>query len=174
MPRSRSQTLTFALLGLLAALLAGCASTPPPAPTADRVEVYKSIRTLKLLQGDRVIREYRVALGDNPHGHKEHEGDERTPEGEYILDWRNPNSSFHKSLHVSYPNEMDRLRARLRGVEPGGIIMIHGRPSYITRPAVLREYAGRDWTDGGIAVQNHDMDEIWAAVRDGTPIRIDP
>jgi murein L,D-transpeptidase YafK len=115
-----------------------------------------------------------VALGDNPVGHKMREGDERTPEGDYVLDWRNPNSQFYRSIHVSYPNERDRLFARALGHDPGGMIMIHGKPNYISSPRVLAEYDRRDWTNGCIAVGNQDMDEIWTAVKDGTPIRILP
>lgn len=176
-PRARASTgALIALLALAAILSAGCASNPaPPAQvSADRVEVYKATRTLRLIKDGQVVREYRVALGDNPYGHKLREGDERTPEGDYVLNWRNPNSSYYKSIHVSYPNEMDRARARALGVSPGGLIMIHGLPNYISSPAVMREYIGRDWTNGCIAVQNHEMDEIWTAVKDGTPIRIHP
>lgn len=168
---------TVSMLGLLALLwqLAGC-TTPPAteASIADQVVVEKSARRLKLLSGGRVFREYRIALGDNPLGHKEREGDERTPEGVYVLDWRNPNSRYYKSIHISYPNEWDRRLARLTGQNPGGMIMIHGLPNYIVSDAVRREYMTRDWTDGCIAVTNEELDEIWQLVRDGTPIRIQP
>jgi hypothetical protein len=155
--------------------LAGCASTPPETRlVADQVVVKKSERKLMLMQGGKPIREYRVALGDNPYGHKMYQGDERTPEGDYILDWRNPRSNFYKSIHVSYPNERDRLFARALGDDPGGMIMIHGLPNYLPANAALANYNRRDWTDGCIAVDNKEMDEIWQAVRDGTPIRILP
>lgn len=157
-------------------VLAGCASEPErPSGPADRVVVKKAERKLILYQGPRVLREYRVSLGDAPVGHKFREGDERTPLGDYILDWRNPNSQFHKSIHVSYPNQQDRDFARAMGYpSPGGLIMIHGRPNWLTSARVAKEYDGRDWTDGCIAVKNHEMDEIWRLVRDGTPIRILP
>jgi murein L,D-transpeptidase YafK len=129
---------------------------------------------MQLLKAGQVVREYRVNLGDNPNGHKERQGDERTPEGDYILDWRNPRSLYHKSIHISYPNPEDRRNAAAQGVDPGGMIMIHGRPSYIDSPRILAEYDSRDWTNGCIAVKNAEMDEIWRAVRDGTPIRILP
>lgn len=166
------------LLGLLPVLggLGGCASEPPP-PTVryvDTVVVKKGERKLQLVQNHKVVKEYRVALGANPRGHKTQEGDERTPEGEYILDWRNPASTYHKSIHISYPNAMDRAVARSLGVQPGGMIMIHGRPNYITSPRIHQEYDRRDWTNGCIAVTNQEMDEIWRLVRDGTPIRILP
>lgn len=162
-----------ALAALLA--LAGCASKPEPTVRfVDSVLVRKGERTLQLLHDGDVYREYKIALGDSPVGHKFEEGDERTPEGDYVLNWRNPNSNFHKSIHVSYPNARDRAFARAMGINPGGMIMIHGRPNWLTSPAVAREYDGRDWTDGCIAVKNHEMDEIWRLVRDGTPIRILP
>src|SRR5215510_5120994 len=99
-----------------------------PADTADRVVVAKADRTLTLYRGAQVLRTYKVALGWNPVGHKEEEGDGRTPEGVYVIDARNAQSSFHRSLHVSYPNADDRRRAARRRVRPGGAIMIHGLP----------------------------------------------
>jgi murein L,D-transpeptidase YafK len=156
-------------------MLGGCASRPEPQVThVDSVLVRKSERKLELINDGEVYREYKISLGDAPVGHKFREGDERTPEGDYILDWRNPNSSFHKSIHVSYPNARDRAFARAMGFNPGGMIMIHGRPNWLTSPAVAREYDNKDWTNGCIAVKNHEMDEIWRLVRDGTPIRILP
>lgn len=170
--------LALASLSLgLALVMQGCATKPPeppPALSADQVVVNKSQRRMQLLKAGQVVREYRINLGDNPYGHKERQGDERTPEGDYILDWRNPRSMFHKSIHVSYPNAEDKAAARAMGVDPGGMIMIHGRPNYIDSPRILAEYDNRDWTNGCIAVKNHEMDEIWTAVRDGTPIRILP
>jgi murein L,D-transpeptidase YafK len=158
--------------------LGGCATRPPepppPALVADQVIVKKSQRKMQLVKAGRVVREYRVNLGDNPYGHKERQGDERTPEGDYVLDWRNPNSLYHRSIHISYPNAQDARLAQARGVDPGGMVMIHGRPNYIDSPRILAEYDNRDWTNGCIAVKNAEMDEIWQAVRDGTPIRILP
>lgn len=164
------------VLGLVLAL-GGCATPKPPEPpplVADQVVVKKGERKMQLLKAGQVVREYRVNLGDNPYGHKVMQGDERTPEGEYLLDWRNPRSLFYKSIHVSYPNSVDRSFAQAKGVDPGGMIMIHGRPNYIDSPRILAEYDNRDWTNGCIAVKNAEMDEIWIAVRDGTPIRILP
>jgi len=176
--RCRLATAHLAALSLvawttIAPTLSGCTSAPAPtARYADQVVVKKSQRRLQLLSDGKVVREYRVSLGDSPVGHKYQAGDERTPEGDYILDWRNPNSSYYKSIHVSYPNERDRAIAKWFGVDPGGMIMLHGQPNHIHSRAVLAEYATRDWTDGCIAVQNREMDEIWRMVRDGTPIRI--
>jgi hypothetical protein len=172
------KTGSIALLCLVVfglALLNGCASKPDPVAThVDSVVVHKAQRRMKLMKGGQVYREYRVALGDQPVGHKMQEGDERTPEGNYVLDWRNPRSSFYKSIHVSYPNYRDRAFARAMNINPGGMIMIHGRPNWLTSEKVAREYDGRDWTDGCIAVTNEEMDEVWRLVRDGTPIRILP
>lgn len=156
-------------------ILTSCALRPPAPPAqADRVVVYKGERLLQLYQGPRLLREYRINLGKSPRGHKMQAGDQRTPEGDYVLDWRNPRSQFYKSLHISYPNERDRAFARALGVDPGGLIMIHGRPNHPKPPATLKDYERLDWTDGCIAVSNEAMDEIWNLVPDGTPIRILP
>jgi murein L,D-transpeptidase YafK len=168
---------TAILLCLAAATsLVACGGAPSkPAPTAqtvDKVIVKKSERKMQLIKGGEVIREYRVALGAAPRGHKFQEGDERTPIGDYVLDWRNARSNYYKSIHVSYPNERDKALAKLLGITPGGMIMVHGMPNHIQSPVVRAEYARRDWTDGCIAVQDNEMDEIWRMVRDGTPIRI--
>nr|WP_246237783.1 L,D-transpeptidase family protein [Caldichromatium japonicum] len=137
--------------------------------------VRKSQRQLQLLSGDKVVRQYRVSLGGAPVGHKYREGDQRTPEGQYVLNWRNPNSNFYKAIHISYPNARDRELSRKLGYDnPGGMIMIHGLPNYIQSEGMRRAYANRDWTQGCIAVQNHEMDEIWSLVKDGTPIQILP
>lgn len=137
----------------------------PTAQRADAIRVYKAQRRMDLLRAGRVIATYRIALGDAPVGHKRQQGDEKTPEGDYRITYRNPRSRFHLSLRVSYPDEADRRQARARGVDPGGDIMIHGA----TPPG----YRG-DWTDGCIAVTNAEMDEIWRRVPVGTPIRIAP
>jgi len=139
---------------------------------ADLVLVYKSKRIMALLKDGQSFREYSISLGENPLGHKQEEGDKRTPEGEYLLDWRRDSDYYHRSIHISYPNEEDRQAARERGVKPGGMIMIHGIPKMYERVAdILKE---RDWTDGCIAVSNDEMNEIWNLVEDGTPIRIVP
>lgn len=127
---------------------------------------------MQLLRNGEVIRSYRISLGSNPQGHKQREGDGRTPEGSYRIDWRNPRSKFHKSLHISYPNAQDRRAARSLGVPPGGAIMIHGLPNGWGWAAPF--LAPWNWTDGCIAVSDAEMDEIWNAVRDGTPIEIQP
>ena len=140
---------------------------------ADYVVVKKAERKLYLYRGTEVLKTYRIALGKQPDGHKVREGDSRTPEGIYILDWRNPNSKFYRSMHISYPSKTDYRDARERGDSPGGAIMIHGQPSsWVEKTKLL--FNQDDWTEGCIAVQNHEMDEIWNAVDDGTPIEIIP
>ena len=135
----------------------------------DNVLVVKSERALYLRSGSSIVKKYPVSLGKKPHGNKIKEGDKKTPEGSYVLDWRNPKSKFYKSIHISYPTEEQSYKAEKHGINPGGMIMIHGLPK---RSKMQLE--GLDWTDGCIAVSNHHMDEIWHFVADGTPIHIYP
>jgi len=130
---------------------------------ADLVLVNKAKREMTLLRGEKVLRTYRIALGREPVGAKRQEGDGRTPEGRYRVDWRNPQSKYHLSLHISYPEAADVERAKAEGVDPGGEIMIHG----------WRAEAEGDWTQGCIAVRNEEMDEIWRLVPDGTAVLIE-
>jgi murein L,D-transpeptidase YafK len=145
---------------------------PADIQSVSKVVVRKGERRLYLMDGEDVVRSYRISLGDNPEGHKLYEGDERTPEGDYTLDWRNTESDFYKSIHISYPSEQDRELASAWGLNPGGSIMIHGLPNNVGDLAFA--YAGLDWTDGCIAVTNKEMDEIWQLVSDGTTISIQP
>ncbi|MGO1692424.1 MAG: L,D-transpeptidase family protein [Marinobacter sp.] len=147
-------------------------SSPGESLVVDKVLVRKEKRRLYLMNGEEVVRSYRISLGDNPSGHKLYEGDERTPEGDYTLDWRNSGSDFYKSIHISYPSIEDREMAENWGLSPGGSIMIHGLPNGAEDMAFA--YTGLDWTNGCIAVNNQEMDEIWQLVNDGTPIRITP
>lgn len=166
----------------MAALLFTIAVTEPSAspvsatnhssPVVDRVVVVKSTRTLTLMAKDKVVRSYKVALGGEPVGAKQHEGDHKTPEGLYVLDRRNPKSRFYKSIHISYPNEQDRQKAAQLGVSPGGDVMVHGLPNGFGWLGATHRV--KDWTDGCIAVTDKEMDEIWELVRDGTPIEIRP
>lgn len=134
-------------------------------PEVTRVVVYKAEREMELWSNDRLLRSFQVDLGGNPLGHKQREGDMRTPEGDYIIDRRNPNSSFHLSLGIDYPNEADREWAAQNGWRPGGDIFIHGRgPRFQTVTG--------DWTEGCIAVTDREMEDIYAMVRVGTPIHI--
>ena len=148
------------------------AASYAPVVQADRVVVIKSERLLVLEREGAVLASYEVALGRNPRGAKTMAGDGRTPEGSYLLDWRNDESRFHRSIHVSYPGPVDRGHARTLGVSPGGAIMIHGLPE--TMEELGRGHLASDWTDGCIAVTNEEMDEIWERVEDGTPIEIRP
>ncbi len=142
--------------------------------TADMIWVQKSERRLHLLRGYEIVRSYPIALGKSPTGHKLAAGDSRTPEGLYLIDWRNPDSDFHLSLHISYPDANDLRRAARRGMDAGDDIMIHGQPDDAPRNGRSREAGGFDWTDGCIALHNSDMEEVWQLVADGTPILIDP
>lgn len=138
-------------------------------PETDFIRVEKAQRRLTLFaQGQPVGHIEGLQFGDNPAGPKRFQGDERTPEGRYTIDWGNPDSAFHLSLHISYPGERDRAYASEQGRDPGGMIMIHGQPN---------GHSGRvpgDWTDGCIAVSNEEIEALWEAVPDGTPIEIVP
>ncbi|HVH17215.1 MAG TPA: L,D-transpeptidase family protein [Myxococcota bacterium] len=134
--------------------------------------VLKAPRRLLLLNGQRVLRDYEVALGTSPLGPKRHHRDGRTPEGRYVVDARVVDSSFHRALHISYPNTSDVEFARRAGVEPGGNVMIHGLPD--GERWVGEAHRKYDWTNGCIAVTDDEMNEIWELVDDGTPIEIRP
>jgi len=124
----------------------------------DYVLVKKANRTMQLLSQGKVIKEYNIALGANPVGHKQQEGDERTPEGKYILDYKKENSSFFRAIHISYPNEKDTERAKAANIDPGGLIMIHGQKNGFGWLAWASQWF--NWTDGCIAVTNSEMKEI--------------
>lgn len=157
----------------LALLLAGpaAAQTQPEVDfvPVDLVRVDKSARTLTLYAGGQPVRTYTgIQLGDEPVGPKRFQGDERTPEGRYTLDYGNPQSAYHLSLHISYPDARDRAFARAQGRSPGGDIFIHGQPNgYGTR-------VEGDWTDGCIAMADAEIEEVWSLVGDGTDIEILP
>ena len=139
-------------------------------PIIDKVFVDKSERRLQLLSGNEVIKSYHVALGGNPIGHKQRQGDKRTPIGSYTLDYKNEKSKFYRSIHISYPNAADKARAKALGISAGGDIMIHGQQN--GKGALAVDTQKLDWTEGCIAVTNAEMDEIMAAVKLGTPIEI--
>ena len=125
-----------------------------------------------LLSGGKVIRTYKVALGKNPVGPKERQGDGKTPEGDYFISGRNRASSYHRSLAISYPNRTDRARAKKLHVDPGGDIAIHGLPN--GRGWIGAAHRLADWTLGCIAVTDEEIEEIWRLVPNGTPVRINP
>jgi murein L,D-transpeptidase YafK len=159
-----------ALLVLTAQDLGATVHWLPASTTADKVLVLKHRRRLYLIKGNHVLKTYRVSLGIRPVGPKLREGDHRTPEGAYLLDWHNTESEFYKSIHISYPNQKDLARAKRLGVPPGGDLFIHGQPNGFDGPG--REPG--DWTDGCISVSDEEMEEIFRVVADGTPILIEP
>jgi len=162
------------LTGLVVWLLCGqCAAQTAVAPLrADRVVVLKKERTLQLLRHGSVIKTYRVALGGDPIGAKTRQNDHKTPEGIYVLDYRNAHSKFYKAIHISYPSGRDRAAAQQQGVSPGGDVFLHGLPNGFGYVGAAHRL--KDWTDGCIAVTDAEIDEIWGAVADGTPIEIRP
>jgi murein L,D-transpeptidase YafK len=157
-------------------VMAGCVQTPPPAPPAppmaDRVVVHKSTRTLDLLRDGKAFATFPVALGRDPFGPKQQEGDGKTPEGLYRIDYKSMQSRFTRALHVSYPDENDRARAQAMGVDPGGAIFVHGLPNEYG--PVDPPVSSRDWTEGCVSVGNIAIVKIWDAVPEGTPIEIRP
>ncbi len=157
-----------ALLGGLALGLAGCASKfrTYDGPKVTRLQMFKGDRNLFLFNNTSVLKAYRIDLGFAPEGPKQFEGDGKTPEGAYTVDRRNPDSLFHLSIGISYPNEADIAFAAAQGREPGGDIFIHGGP----RPGI--DAIKPDWTAGCIAVSDREIEDIYAMVRDGTPIDI--
>lgn len=149
----------------------------PPAMAASEqranlIRVDKQARQMTLLRDGQPIKSYQIALGGNPVGPKQREGDSRTPEGRYFIDSKNARSRFHLALHVSYPSAEDKARAAQDGVPPGSDIMIHGLPNGLS--IVGRWHLKRDWTDGCVAVTNREMEEIWALVDTGTSVEINP
>lgn len=171
--KGRRTALALLRVTLFACLACFSGSLPAAEfPVADKVLVEKAERKLHLLKDGVAFRSFDIALGMAPEGHKQEEGDSRTPEGLYMLDARNPDSDFFLSIHVSYPNSADRRRAREKGVSPGGAIMIHGQPNVPTYSAAF--YRSSDWTDGCIAVSNSDMIDIWLMTPDNVPIEIRP
>ncbi|MGI2261243.1 L,D-transpeptidase family protein [Shewanella sp. GXUN23E] len=153
----------LALLPLLVSL---------PLQAVDLVVVEKAQRTMTLYQDGQEVKRFHIAMGDSPSGHKLQEGDQRTPQGRYILDYKKQDSAYYRSIHISYPNAADRLRAEALGVSPGGQIMIHGEnPNSALSPEEQQAY---NWTNGCIAVTNKEMDQLWQLIRPGTPIEIWP
>jgi len=187
-PLRKPWNLIGRLSGIALLLLTGCigdeeqnrqrALTAKAAFAVDRVLVEKGARRLTLLHRGKIVRRYTIQLGFDPVGHKQREGDGRTPIGRYRIDARNPRSSFHLSIRISYPDARDKARAKAAGVSPGGDIFIHGEPNgtgWLQRWLRIIGLEDRgDWTHGCIAVTNSQMREIWANVKTGTPIEIRP
>lgn len=140
--------------------------------TIDKIEVIKHKRRLDLISNNQIIKSYKISLGRVPKGHKEYEGDKKTPEGLYVINDKNPNSGYHKNLGISYPNELDKTHAKSIGKSPGGLIKIHGIKNgfgWIGRFHLLF-----DWTLGCIAMTDREIDELYENVKIGTPIEIKP
>ena len=135
-------------------------------PEVTQVQIYKAQRVMYLLHGSKVLKSYRIGLGGQPFGDKQFEGDQKTPEGAYVITHRNPNSTYHLSLGISYPNDADRAFAAAAGLPPGGDIFIHGGPN--------GRVSTNDWTYGCIAVTDREMERIYAMVKPGTTIHIFP
>ena len=148
--------------------LAGCGSKfrKYHGPEVTQVQVHKADRKMYLLHNDRVLKSYEIALGFAPEGHKQFEGDGKTPEGMYFISHKNPDSNFHLSLGVSYPNETDIAFAETQGKSPGGDIFIHGGP----KTRVSR----RELTMGCVALTDREMEVVYSMVKPGTPIFILP
>ena len=152
-------------------------STPPALPihagqSIEKVLVLKSARKLQLISDGKPIKTYRISLGKQPKGPKMREGDKRTPEGLYWVDWRKKSDKFNLAMHINYPNVSDAATARREGVNPGSMIMIHGTPDSEENPEDL--FHTLDWTDGCIAMKNYEMREVWNLVQDGTMVEIRP
>jgi murein L,D-transpeptidase YafK len=140
---------------------------------ADKIVVIKSKRVMLLLNDGEIVKAYRISLGKDPVGHKTRQGDQKTPEGTYVIDSRISDSKFYLALHISYPNDADIKNARKLGIDPGRDIVIHGLPNGLGKK-IGKVHRMTDWTDGCIAVTNPEMDEIWQLVPDGTPVEIKP
>ncbi len=165
----------FIIFLILFSFLAIAEPTGEPLQMADKVIIKKSTRMLYLSANDKIYKKYHISLGLIPKGAKEIEGDMKTPEGKYILDWRQESKLYNKSIHISYPSKKDIARAKELNASAGGMIMIHGTPSNWSLspigdwlPMLL------DWTEGCIALSNDDMEEVWAQTTKGTPVYIIP
>lgn len=159
-------------LFLILLLLTATSSRATPLPFADLVVVDKSDKKLYLYKQQKLIAVFPVVFGANPVGHKQQEGDERTPEGGYILDFKKANSGYYRSIHISYPNIQDVANAKRLGVHPGGFVMIHGQKNGFGWASFLTQRF--NWTNGCVALTNNDMEAVWQAVTVGTPIEIRP
>lgn len=137
-------------------------------PEVTRILVFKESRAMFLMHHDTVLASYPIDLGFAPTGPKEERGDGKTPEGSYIIDRKNPESEFHLSLGISYPDVNDQEVAQEAGTDPGGDIFIHGGPTK------ARDRGRPDWTAGCIAVSDREIEDIYAMVNIGTPIDIVP
>jgi murein L,D-transpeptidase YafK len=168
--QARVPAVCGALLVVLFALNAARAS--PPIMRADAILIVKHERKLYLMRDNYPLRSYRIALGLSPTGAKEHQWDFRTPEGSYIIDFRQEHSHYYKALHVSYPGPPDLKRSSALHMPAGGSIFIHGEPNRPTKPTDY--YKTKDWTNGCIALSNEDLQEVWELTAGRTPVEIVP
>lgn len=157
------------LFGIVLFCLSAFASAEP---SIDLVRIIKSDHKLQLISSEKILYEFEIALGNHPKGHKMQEGDGKTPEGIYKLDYRKSDSAFYKAFHISYPNTNDIASVKARGVNPGGNIMIHGQKNGLGWLAFASQYF--DWTNGCVALKNSDIDLIWELVKEGTTVEISP
>ena len=155
-------------------LLLACTGAAAEQERADRILVDKSDHRLTVLSRGKVIASFAAGFGLHPVGHKQRQGDRRTPEGKYVLDRKNPNSAYYRSIHISYPNDADRAQARRGGYPPGGDIMVHGQPNDARVAAAVALWPSPDWTDGCISLSNADMKRLWELVDVPVPIEIRP
>ena len=162
------KVLRIILVTVLLVGLAACSSKfkSYSGPEVTQIQIYKAQRVMYLLHDDKVLKSYRIGLGGQPVGPKQFEGDQKTPEGAYVISHRNPNSTYHLSLGISYPNDANRAFAAAAGQPPGGDIFIHGGPN--------GRVSSADWTVGCIAVTDREMERIYAMVKPGTTIYIFP
>jgi murein L,D-transpeptidase YafK len=159
---------------LLATSIAASLRAEAPSQLADRILVDKSEHRFTVFSKGKVIATFKAGFGVYPEGPKQRQGDRKTPEGKYLLDYKNERSAFYRSIHISYPNAADRAQGRRGGYPTGGDIMVHGQPS---DPRIVRSVArwpNNDWTDGCISLSNTDMKQFWAMVRVPIPIEIVP
>lgn len=161
-------------IGIFITLLTNCShnQTPGTSEFADKILIVKSTHTLSLISDGRVLRSYKVALGRSPVGPKTRKNDHKTPEGLYTIDAKKDHSRFYRALHISYPNAQDRARAQAAGYDPGGDIEIHGIENGLGW--IGRLHRSIDWTDGCVALTDKEMNEVWNAVKVGTPVEIRP
>lgn len=175
----KNKVMFLAIIGMLAVAVwvwVGWRKVPqsklPEGVKVDSLVVLKSARTMMAYAQGEHVRTYYIALGQQPIGHKEVEGDMKTPEGIYSINDRNPNSAYHKNLGISYPNEADIAHAQSLGKSAGGDIKIHGLKN--GRGSIGRLHRQQDWTHGCIAVTNEEMDELYESVEIGATIVLKP
>lgn len=164
--------MVFITILLCAAVYSNYPSSKLPSVQIDKIVVHKDKRVLLVYSKGNLLKSYKIALGKNPVGDKQFEGDDKTPEGLYYINDKNPNSGYHKNLGVSYPNASDSVEAKSFNKPVGGDIKIHGIRNYM---GIIGKFHNlRDWTRGCIAVTDEEIDDLYEHVPIGTPIQINP